>query len=97
MCEYNKTYICECISLVLVRIMGANQYDKALRFIKKLKETFKTNEIDSDMLISEIRKQIGNDEKRVVRPYIKLMLSNKLITQEAGSNIVKLCGEDGSN
>lgn len=73
-----------------VQNMGITRYNRAKEFISFLKHTYKTDTIKFDLLISEIRKRLGDDEKGTIRPYIKLMRDEGLIKQMADSSMIKL-------
>lgn len=75
--------------------MGYSRYDKARYFLKRLKETYKTDELLFDVLVSEIKKQIGDDEVRTVRPYIKLMRDHGMIVQAEARDTIRVVNLDG--
>lgn len=76
--------------------MPINRYNKALKLVQGLKSLYKTDIIKFDVLVSELKKQVGYDETRTVAPYIKLMRDEGLITQMSDSSMIKLGGNDGS-
>ena len=70
--------------------MPINKYNKAVKLLKVYKKisiiTFKHKKISMKMLRHEIIKQIGSDELRTIKPYIKLMIETKLIKDIGNEN-----------
>ena len=62
--------------------MGQTRYDKAKDFLLKIKQKEGTNIVKTDLFIIEMRKALGDDPKRVILPYIKLMKDFNLISEE---------------
>lgn len=58
--------------------MAKTRYEKAKELLIKLKEEH-GEFIQLDKLLIDIRKDIGGDEKRTVKPYIKFMLDTELV------------------
>lgn len=70
--------------------MGKTKYTTAKQFVSMLKA--KNGEyIPFAIFIEEIRKVIGADEERTIRPYVKLMMETKLISKgDEYGNTIKL-------
>lgn len=66
--------------------MGKNKFDRAKEFLNNLKEK-KGDALSFPFFLKEIKKEIGMDETRTVKPYLKLMLDFRLIEQQEDGTI----------
>lgn len=65
--------------------MGKTRYNRAKDFLEALKKE-KGEKLPFPSFLFEAKKYLGADEKRITRPYIRLMLDYDLITSE-GENV----------
>ena len=75
--------------------MPINKYDKAVKLLKdytNVHKIFKPKKISMTTLRRIIIKEIGSDEYRTIKPYIKLMIETKLI-KDIGNEKFKVLWE----
>lgn len=67
--------------------MGKTKYARAKELLTKIKEK-NGDTVPFSLLRNEVLINIGADEIRTVRPYVKLMVDLKLIEQTGGGSYV---------
>jgi hypothetical protein len=68
--------------------MGKTQYKRAREFLDKLKGEI-GEEVKFELFLLEMRKELGADEKRTIKPYMQLMRDLTMVKEEGGLVIIK--------